>query len=445
MKKVRLTDRGKRVFFQVLCGVLGAALAVLGALWGQERQQRQTLEAERLDGMKRSCYDLEGDLRDMETALSKLGAAGSKKQSALLLGELWRLSGSAASSLSLLPAAHGDSYRLNQFLLRAGDYAHELLRGLLSGRALTDRDMEQLTSLRSQCAAESERLVQTIASGSYPQAALEEGGYYGETEEARENLPDYPTLIYDGPFSQSSENRDPRGLTDSRIGEEEARSAARALFPEGELQYSGYVAGPMATYEYTLAGEDGGETTLSLTERGGKLLCFMSPVTGQKQDPPSQEESRSLHGRAQAYLRQMGFGDMEPSYAQYYAGVVVLNYAVRQEEVILYSDLIKVYVDRDTGEVCGMDARNYYANHRERTLSLPQLTREQAQERLNTAIQVEKISLALIPLTGETEVLCYECKGTLGEDFYIVYINAITGEEEQIFQVIDSENGDLVV
>lgn len=127
------------------------------------------------------------------------------------------------------------------------------------------------------------------------------------------------------------------------------------------------------------------------------------------------------------------------------AGVVVLNYAARQEEVILYSDLIKVYVDRDTGEVCGMDARNYYANHRERTLSLPQLTREQAQERLNTAIQVEKISLALIPLTGETEVLCYECKGTLGEDFYIVYINAITGEEEQIFQVIDSENGDLVV
>ena len=36
---------------------------------------------------------------------------------------------------------------------------------------------------------------------------------------------------------------------------------------------------------------------------------------------------------------------------------------------------------------------------------------------------------ALIPLTEQTEVLCYECKATEDKTFYIVYINALTGEE----------------
>ena len=39
----------------------------------------------------------------------------------------------------------------------------------------------------------------------------------------------------------------------------------------------------------------------------------------------------------------------------------------------------------------------------------------------------------------------YEFKATQNETFYIVYINALTGQEEQIFEVINSEEGDLVV
>lgn len=443
MKKIKLTEKGRHVGAYVLCALLAAGLAVAGACYAQEKQSREVLEQQRQDDLRRSCYDLQEDLQDMETALSKLTAAGSKKQSTLLLGDVWKLSGSAAATLSLLPAAHGEVYRLNQFLLRAGDYAHGLMEGLLSGKALTNQDTQQLSSLRTQCAEEGQRVQTLLDTGTYPQGALEEDGYYSEEE--REDLPDYPTLIYDGPFSESSENRDPKGLEAGRISEEQARSRAKELFSEGELQYSGYVSAPMATYDYTLTTENMGEVTLSMTERGGKLLCFMGEPTGQNQDAPTEEESGRLHRVAAGYLYKLGFADMEPSYAQYYAGVVVLNYAPRQAGVILYNDLVKVYVDRETEQVCGLDARNYYANHQERTIEAPTLTEMDARERLREGLQVEKVTLALIPLTSEREVLCYECKCLLGEDFYIVYLNAQTGEEEQIFQVIDSENGDLVV
>ncbi|MBR5009118.1 MAG: germination protein YpeB, partial [Clostridia bacterium] len=133
------------------------------------------------------------------------------------------------------------------------------------------------------------------------------------------------------------------------------------------------------------------------------------------------------------------------AYAQYYQGVAVLNFAPRQAGVILYSDLVKVYLDRETEEVMGLDARNYRLNHRTRDLPKPRIPEKQAADYVSDSLQVEQTSLALIPLTQQTEVLCYEFKATKDETFYIVYINALSGEEEQIFEVINSEEGDLVV
>ena len=73
------------------------------------------------------------------------------------------------------------------------------------------------------------------------------------------------------------------------------------------------------------------------------------------------------------------------------------------------------------------------------------LTEEEAGTYVSGELQVEHTDLAFIPLTQQTEVLCYEFKATKDDTFYIVYINALTGEEEQIFQVINSAEGDLVV
>ena len=144
-------------------------------------------------------------------------------------------------------------------------------------------------------------------------------------------------------------------------------------------------------------------------------------------------------------LEELGYRSMTATYAQYYGGAALINCAATQNGVILYNDLIKVWVDRETNEVTGVDARNYLFSHTERELPEASVTMAEAEGYLASSLKVMERQLALIPITPETERLCYEFKCTSGNNSYIVYIGVETGEEEQIFRIIDSEDGQLVI
>ena len=72
---------------------------------------------------------------------------------------------------------------------------------------------------------------------------------------------------------------------------------------------------------------------------------------------------------------------MKATYAQYYSGAAVINFAATKDEIILYNDLVKVWVDVDTKEIIGADARNYLFSHCERELAEPAISPEEAEAR----------------------------------------------------------------
>ena len=123
----------------------------------------------------------------------------------------------------------------------------------------------------------------------------------------------------------------------------------------------------------------------------------------------------------------------------------MLNCASTKDNVILYGDLVKVYIERASSRVCGIDANNYLFSHGERTLQAPALTQEEAQDRVSEALQIQSVRLALIPKTPNVEILCYEFKGSCGGTSFIVYVNALTGAEEEVYEIINSDEGELVV
>lgn len=440
----------KRFWLYGLLAVLSIGLAVMVILYLDARTMRTELLTENAE-LKRTVaatnesiyHALNNDLNDIGTGLHKLDAVATPQQYTKILADVWRLSSAAEDALSRLPAAQGDAMGLHQFLIRSGDYCYQLMDSVQNGRMLKAEELEQLHSMRTRCMELCDSLQAVMDSGEWPTQSVSDEGFYAQNEE-EESIANYPTLLYDGPFSESSEQREVLGLPDDTVTEAQAREIASTAFSDIEWQSDGRCEGMIATFDFS-AVTDRGEASLSVTERGGKILYYMQQTSGGRNDPPSDAESEELHRIAEEFLSKQGYEEMHPSYAQYYSGTVVLNYAATQDGVVLYADLIKVTVDRDSKQVVGMDARNYLFSHRTRELAQPTLTEEDAKNAVSANLKIASVVLALIPKSNTREVLCYECKGTVGDAYYIVYINAQSGAEEEIYEVINSEEGDLVV
>ncbi len=149
--------------------------------------------------------------------------------------------------------------------------------------------------------------------------------------------------------------------------------------------------------------------------------------------------------KAESFLKRNGFINMTTSYYDISGGTATINFAAMENRVILYSDLIKVKVALDNGEILGFESQGYLMSHSERSLAEPALSAEQAAAAVNPHLTVDSVRPALSPLESQREVLTYECKGTYKKHHFLIYINAETGEEERIFMLIESESGILTV
>ncbi len=436
--------------------VLALALAAV-CIWASEEKKQAEARATSLEtmvqsGYRQAFYELSDNVNDIQTALKKLQVTASPSRHVLLLADVWRLSGAAVANMGNIPNSHVDSAELNSFVVRVGDYSHVLTQRILAGGILTQDDYSQLDALYEASVKIGNNLAERMAADDFPIQSLDADGYYtaadtgaAQGQESEDSISDYPTLIYDGPFSESNEEVAPHGLPEGEIDENAAKQAAQQYLGGGELTGSGVEEGTIPVYGFYGTDGTGRNVEVTVSRQGGAVLWMMAETAAGEDGVPDEGTVSRMRDAAKAYLDAHGYNGMEATYAQFYDGVGVFNFAATQENVILYNDLIKVYVERANITVCGVDANNYLMMHVSRTLPAAQLTREEAAQRVSDALEVASVRLALIPKTASTETLCYEFKGTCRGTEFIVYINALTGTEEEIFEIINSEDGQLVV
>jgi germination protein YpeB len=370
-------------------------------------------------------------------------------QGEALLSDLERQAADVQTNLAQLPLRHQAVTGAIKFVNQLGDYADTLSHGAAQGRPPSDQDLVQLEAMLNNCAQLNQQLrgiEGDIAAG----RALADADrlFWSDPVDASPPLEraanegiEYPSLVYDGPFSDGRHAGAPLALAgmpeitpeqavaaaEAFVGAERVRGATREVDAEGVIPAYGVAVRT-----------DDGVLNVEVSRQGGQVL-WMTPETASY---GSGLDLSACVLRAYEFLGDRGYGHMEPSYWQAYGGLAVISFAAVQDGVLLYPDLVKVQLRMDTGTAVGLEANNYLMNHRVRDGLAPALTKEAAAQMVSARLAVDRTRLCVIPVEGG-ERLCYEFGGAWGGRYYLVYIDANLGEEVNILQIIDTEGGRL--
>ncbi len=145
------------------------------------------------------------------------------------------------------------------------------------------------------------------------------------------------------------------------------------------------------------------------------------------------------------FLKEKGYKNMKETYFMKQNGILTVNYAYEQNSVTIYPDLIKVKIALDNGEILGLEASGFLNSHTNRNIESPSISKEYTKETLNKNLEILSDGLAIIPTEYNTEVLCWEFKGQVKGNDFLIYINAETGKEEDILVIIDTPDGTLTM
>ena len=424
------------------CALLAALAVLIFKQAADVRDLNARLSAVYQKAFYETCELMEG----MSTNLRKLLVTGSAQQEQLLLSEIARQAQGAQDDLSQLPLGEEAVSATIKFVNQAGDFATALAGDLAGGAAISDADYENISTLSESAGRLSARLGQLLSR--YESGEDIFAGDMGETgQESLYPLTDpavpYPALLYDGPFSDAAgqtEYRALAGLPD--VDAAGAERALRAYLGAGavtELRLEGESSIPVDCYEFSVTA-NGYSMSASVTQAGAQVL-YMLP--NEDVTDVALTDAQGVEA-ARAFLAARGYGEMRESYFSRYDGILTVNFAAVQDDVVLYPDLVKVQVSLRDGAVIGLEAGGYLRNHVEREFTLPALSEEEALARLGGRLTAEEARLCVIPENAE-EYLCYEIQAFDESGEYLVYIDAQTGAEREILEVISEENGTLVM
>jgi germination protein YpeB len=431
-----------------------AALLVMGVFTyracRESREQKRMLEA----GWRRSFAALASDVDQIDTALQKCLYSSSPMLVGSACAEISARAQEAQLNMGELPFSGLLLEKTSGFLGRLGDYSRVLAQGAYAS-VPGDPDRENLRAL-AEAAGSLDRSLTEL------QSQLEQGmvsihqlaadrelvedqipDLSGGLQEIEDQFPELPSLIYDGPYSESVDQGRAKALEGlGEVTEKEAvwSAVAFAGIAQTGIRSLGKSEGRLPCWLLT-GSRDGQELTFRVTVQGGRVLDMVaSGETGEAVLTP--EEARE---KAAEFLRDRGFPAMQESYWRREGNTLLVNFAALQGETVCYPDLVKVRVELEKGNVVGFDAEGYLLNHVRRSLPEP-VSREQAASRVAGGLEVLSDRLAVIPTEGRGERFCREflCE-TDGGRKCLVYVDAETGEEAKVLLLLEDEDGTLTV
>ena len=170
---------------------------------------------------------------------------------------------------------------------------------------------------------------------------------------------------------------------------------------------------------------------------------FILTITSFTENNSSQQ---NVNGEtiAEEFAKKLGVKNMFSVWTQKVGNVMYVNLAPIENKVIHYSDLIKVKVERSSGDIIGWEATNYATNHQSRIFK-SKISFAEAEKKINSILTIKERNYTIIPDKYVGEVSAYEFICTWQNYTYYIYINSETGAEANILRVISTTKGDLLM
>lgn len=431
------------------------SLAIIGLVIGLVSVSRnaKTMRVQLENNYKRSYYNFVDSVNDIEVDITKLVATNSSETQKKLLSQIYEKCTTAAYNLNEMPISASKTNVITSYINTLGGYAFSLIEKVSGGEILDAEDLSTISTFHSISKNANYTISNYLNGLDFDYNILENIDFSNEFNQSNFDAgfvnidieEEIPTLIFDGPFSDSVINREIKGLPIEEISQQEAESKVESLcdyYKDFSVDYIGETLGKFATYNFNLKKDSGeSEMFVQISKRGGLLLNITGYGSfGEKRF--SEEECMDF---ALDAVNQFGFEDLCVVWCAENKNIVYVNLAPIVNGVIYYPDLIKIKIDNSTGVIVGLEAQNYAYNHIDRESFDYSIDISQAQNLLNSALEVKERNFCIIANDYNGESFAYEFVCTWKDYIYYIYLDVDSGEELKIMRVVDTKYGELVV
>ncbi len=446
---MKLTRRG--LIRLISLGVAAIAVLLIRDLMLMRENRSKDLTIR--NNYVRALEDLSAAADNINNTLEKQLYAGTAQQQAALADKLFNEAAAAKAAMLQLPMQELSLENTYKFLSQVGNYARSLAKKSERGEELSEQEYKDLKTLHEfsdKLAKQMWSLEESVSSGERDISSVSnnnknEGDTPSVTEgftEFEQGFESYPTLIYDGPFSDHLMQKDPLMLkNEPKVSKNKALERASMMLniSSNDLSQVTDADGDMPSWIFS---DKDGTVACAVTKNGGYVSYFLK---SRKPNSASLEVKEAAQ-LAVDFVDNAGYHNMKMTYYERVGNVVTVNFAYSIDGVTCYTDLIKASVAMDDGEILGFEAAGYLVNHKQRKFPDDVISMPECKKKLSPYLECLDSSKAVIPSDGGKELYCYEfkCRSEEGRNV-LVYINAQTGIEEQIMILLENESGTLAM
>ena len=433
------------IFFGALAALAIAAAVAIGVIASMRiEKMRMSIisddnyyKVSQENGYKRSLYSACDSMKNIDANLGKIAVSNDVAHQTQMLTNVVIHANAVNQSLANLPIADSDNLvACQRFVNQTQDYATYLIGKLSKGNRLEASERAALINLDG-VATELYGFLKDYADGDSGMFITNGNGMYNvgrlsdSLNDVDENAFTYEKLIYDGPFSESVEDKCIK--CEKKISHEEGSKKLAELF--GQNNFVAEINNKGTFYLYDLE-----EGRVMLTA-DGRVAQYEAYNEAQEENGVDCDKCIEI---AEEFCNKLGYDVKGVWVSKTQDFVTYVNCATVIDGVIVYPDLIKVAVDSATGEVVGMEARAYLLNHRDWDVNFGTVSQDDAQNVVGNGLKVTNVAKALIEKNNE-HYLCYEFECMMGESEYYVYVDSNTGNEVELFKVIENTEGYTVM